>query len=139
MDLSKLTPAPWHAGRMDTVSYDGDGTGPYKNVYHDNPKGKMHLGERLPDTVARGEGDADECRANAEFIALARNAFDVMMRRGWQVLLIDGKWHVFDRILPDGKGFGWIGGVGAYEIPADPFTALVEADAWYKANIEAKP
>jgi len=31
----------WRAGRMDAVSYDGDGDGPYKQVYVDNPNGRM--------------------------------------------------------------------------------------------------
>ncbi len=60
IDLTKLSPAPWHAGRMDTVSFDGNGSGPYKNVYNDDERAEFHLGEKLPYTVARGEGDEDE-------------------------------------------------------------------------------
>lgn len=57
--LAAATPGEWKAGRMDTESYDGNGYGPYKNVYG-GPDGE---------TAARGEGP--NCRANAAFIAHA--------------------------------------------------------------------
>jgi hypothetical protein len=68
------TPGPWEAGRMDMESYDGNGYGPYKNVYTDDPRGGVHpvTGEVLPYTVARGEGA--ECRPNAALIEALRNA-----------------------------------------------------------------
>jgi hypothetical protein len=66
--------APWSAGRMDAVSYSGNGEGPFKNVYNDDPREGFHLGELVPYVVARGEGDEDECRSNAALIAAARNA-----------------------------------------------------------------
>lgn len=69
----RATKGEWSEGRHDATSYDGDGYGPYKNVYVDDPNGKMHLGERLPKIVARGEGE--ECIENATFIAALRNAF----------------------------------------------------------------
>lgn len=81
IDLSHLlklceaaTPGEWRAGRSDTVSYHGNGDGPYKNVYVDNPNGEMHLGHRLPDIVAEARGTEETCRANAEWIAAANPA-----------------------------------------------------------------
>ncbi len=84
--------------------------------------------------------------ADAEFIALARNAFDVMMRRGWHT----------ERYSTLGGGFMWRipmslandmirqHGANAAQFKQfaslakwlDPFTALVEADKWYKENVE---
>jgi hypothetical protein len=84
-ELEKLceaaTPGPWRAGRADMVSYDGAGGGPFKNVYCDDPRGGVHhvTGDVLPYTVARGEGDKDECRHNAAFIAAARTALPVLI------------------------------------------------------------
>ena len=79
----------WRAGRPDMLSYDGDGYGPYKQVYMDNPRGRMHLGERLPDVVARGEGK--NCVAIAEFIADAKSNYPAIIawaRRAIELLLI---------------------------------------------------
>jgi hypothetical protein len=77
---------------------------------------------------------------DAEFITLARNALDVLMnRKYWQVRFNPGnqKWFVdfhskrFDTILAREK-------TGYVHDHLDPFTALVEADRWYKENIEGK-
>lgn len=86
----------------------------------------------------RHECACQECcgvEGNDEFICLARNAFDVMMRRGWGVERF---------IAPDGS-FQWsvesngvrniVGGTTIWS-NSDPFTALVEADKWYRENIE---
>lgn len=75
----------------------------------------------------------DEARTDAKFFTLARNAFDVMMRRGWSVgRKADGKWRVD---VPARKPYDG----GSWECLADdPFTALVEADAWFKANVEVR-
>lgn len=115
IDLENLTPVPWTSVRQFGAEP------PYRCVIANNM-----------DAFAMVEREAD-----ADFIALARDAFDVMMRRGWQVMSIDGRWHVHDGV--DGNSYLWIGGVGAYPIPADPFTALVEADKWYRENVEGKP
>ena len=75
---------------------------------------------------------SDQAKVNAEFITLARKAFDVMMRRNWHPhrALISG-WYAAEQHS-----------VHTAVLPAiicdDPFTALVEADDWYKANVEAK-
>jgi len=57
IDLSKLTPAPWIADRREIEVPEN-----------------FHIYD---------EGGHNE--EDAAFIALARNAFDVMMRRGWGV------------------------------------------------------
>lgn len=77
----------------------------------------------------------------AAFYALARNAFDVLMRRRWLVECITPPCDGF----PDGPG--WTASFhGMYMDPnecmlpggfPDPFTALVEADKWYRENVEA--
>ncbi len=79
----------------------------------------------------------DETKEEAEFQQLARLAFDVMMRRGWHVILHhNGQWHAAkddkfnDLIVPVVPGSPLI-------THPDPFTALVEADHWMKKE-EAK-
>ncbi len=122
MDLSKLTPAPWETG-PDTEYDDGITKLIYASGYH----------------VA---GGADP--ANAEFIALARNAFDVMMRRGWWA-----EWRSLGGIRNHGFNgpIGWIACKRGNdrimnvrnEMENDPLTALVEADKWYCEHVEATP
>lgn len=74
---------------------------------------------------------------HANFIALARNAFDVMMRRGWiAARATTGEW-----VVKHGDG------LAKYEIldkpsgglffASDPFTAIVEADRWWKEYVES--
>ena len=71
---------------------------------------------------------------DADFHQLARAAFDVMMRRHWQAEL----W------LAEGEVWGVDSAVA--ELPfelfemrwPDPFTALVEADRWYRENVERR-
>jgi hypothetical protein len=71
--VNKATKGPWRAGMSDMLSYDGDGDGPYKQVYVDNPDGRVHMGERLPDVVAKMyDALGADCRNNAEFAAHAR-------------------------------------------------------------------
>ena len=90
----------------------------------------------------RGKYEIEE--ANAQFICLARNAFDVMMRRGWSVRPncdCFGKplpgWKV-EKIEADGYTSNWVNCELAFHHP-DPFTALVEADKWYRKNVEREP
>ncbi len=101
IDLSKLSPAPWHTDDLMQV---------YNHEY-----------------CVADCGYQDE----ADFIALARNAFDVMLRRGWGVervwdndLRVHRWYIVTDAPRALREGF------------ADPFTALVEADRWYAENVE---
>jgi hypothetical protein len=133
MDLSKISPAPWQADERVRCAavYSGE---------------KVNCFDDLDDVICYKEfGEpASEARiANWEFIALARNAFDVMMRRRWFV--VPQSW-AFD----EGKGakivrrWGVRGdGFDLDEIPrngtfSDPFTALVEADRWYKEYVDSK-
>jgi hypothetical protein len=108
MDLSKLSPAPWFAN------------------------GRQLYGEESFSSLVFSGGGFP---TNVEFCALARNAFDVMIRRKWGVALcLIGGWEVFSR---DGQECRDLDcpNVGH----ADPFTALVEADRWYVANVENQP
>lgn len=118
VDLAKLCPAPWH------VDSQGGISGPF-------PDPPRHCDQRTA----------------LEFSCLARNAHDVMMRRSW-----------FPRFcgVVDGKqrwvAYSWIGlrDVSSIPFPSlketekvgficdDPYTALVEADAWYRQTIESK-
>ncbi len=111
MDLEKLSQAPWTAWSMNAP--------PSQSPY--GPYGRV-IGPRFFFV------DHSECLApdDAEFIALARNAFEVMMRRGWGVEWNADGWTV--------TGLNWSGP----ETAADPFTALVEADKWYRENVEKK-
>ncbi len=101
LDLSKLTPAPW---RLQCAG-----------------SGLVIDAEDLP--AADCGGDVD-----AQFIALARNAFDVMMRRSWGVRVTTGVSHqaVF-HVHDDGRDIG----PTCYTCP---FTALVETDKWANEN-----
>jgi hypothetical protein len=114
MDLTKLPPAPWK------VECDRDGG-------HYIP----HHG-RFPMLLPECEVEAD--LAALYFAALARNAFDVMMRRGWNSSVdVQGKWFVVDR---HNRPVHHADEHGNPVRLADPFTALVEADKWYVENVE---
>ncbi len=94
-------------------------------------------------------------RIPLKFAALARKAFDVMLRRkitkrceccdlGWDIYCdpVDGQWWVAVReesATPSPQG--WVPSWKSikYISASDPFTALVEADAWYKKEIEKRP
>lgn len=119
INLEKLTPAPWEVNGVALIH----------NPRRIDPAGRVAFME-------------PHCqRSDAAFIALARNAFDVMMRRGWHAVRDrsrDGQHWVAvsyekdpyesNPIMTDEDGLeDW---------RPDPFTALVEADAWYKANVE---
>ncbi len=108
IDLTKLTPAPWNAEGC-RVESARTASGIEMCIYD--------------------EGGHNE--TEAEFIALAREAFDVMMRRGW---------YAMPTFPPHEKGWIVLNILGKpdCQIHSDPFTALVEADKWYKANVEAK-
>jgi hypothetical protein len=80
-----------------------------------------------------GWWEGEDGNADAAFIALARNAFDVMMRRGWGIFrLKDETWRVQDEFSL------WLWNDGRFFDGPDPFTALVEADRWYRENVEGK-
>lgn len=108
IDLTKLTPAPWKhvSGNEASFSAVESGDGMFVVLWQPN-------------------------QYDLEFIALARNAFDVMMRRGWGIVLFPSGWTIAIKdvsesfIMNKFRGMRW----------PDPFTALVEADAWYMKNI----
>ena len=81
--------------------------------------GDLHLGET---------GWSTEF-ADIEFIELARNAFDVMMRRGWNPV----RGYYSDASLWAAED---VDGTICDLHATDPFTALVAADKWYRENVE---
>lgn len=123
MDLTKLAPAPWAV----TLT-----PAPMDSLQIARPDGYPML---LP-----ADDDHPADLAALEFAALARNAFDIMLRRGWSALKspASDKWRVD---TDDGCYFAWgreeEEGVEPAEWP-DPFSALVAADEWYRAHVEAK-
>lgn len=75
-----------------------------------------------------------EEKEDAEKAVLAIAALGVMMRRGWGVMARECNrgW----RVLRQDGAWLWHEKHGDYFVGNDPFTALVEADAWYVANVE---
>jgi len=57
-------------------------------------------------------------------------AFAVMMQRGWYPVCDSEKWSV------DGQGTLIVRRAPNWPIWPDPFTAIVEADKWYRENVE---
>jgi hypothetical protein len=108
IDLTKLTPTPW------TLRDEGDG-----EYYVADSTGKVVPG--------LGKIFGHVAIAVAERIVLSANAFDVMMRRGWEVRFDERHklWSVH------GEYFLNIG-----HVSHDPFSALVESDKWYKENVD---
>lgn len=108
----KLPPAPWTADDLGDDDWCViDGTGRYVRGL-----------ERLPEPIAK-------------HIALCRNAMDVQHRRGWAAVAGDseGKWVARKEA---GDGHRVIDILGEKSDFDDPFTAIVEADKWYKENVE---
>lgn len=97
------------------------------------PYDELFRGKTTTRIISHTIEDDGQRSADAEFIAIARNAFDVMMRRGWSPLKSRNGWRVDQ---DDGTYFAFgKDGVEPAEW-ADPFTALVAADAWYRENVE---
>lgn len=124
MDLSKLSPAPWTADGPKTNNGLYDVRTEYRGGFATFPAPNLD-------------------RTNAEFIALARNAFDIMLRRNWTPFLAsDGNWDVIaadtggvpDELEAEAPGhlpLSW---------GSDPFSALVAANRWLKEReTTAKP
>lgn len=117
MDLRKLAPAPFTQVRWGNELYAVDDA---------NGRAVAHFAN-----VA----DAKQC-------VLARNALDVMMRRGWHAEHWSDGWGV-DATFDGSVDYeDWHKSPFALWLDAkrwpDSFTALVEADKWYKDNVEAK-
>lgn len=71
--------------------------------------------------------------ADLSLIKLARNAFDVMMRRRWSVFCAsNGRWAV---TWPEANSLHRFCNATGNSYP-DPFTAVVEANEWYKTNMD---
>lgn len=119
IDLTRLSPAPWEP----------------KLQGHWQPD-REWCNSAGPDIEGSSANDLEvlaRLRSDAEFIALARNAFAVAMRRQWSPVYRGYEnwavWHApSNESVCDGHGFG-----------RDPFTALVEADVWYRQNVEKQP
>ena len=106
MDLSKLTPAPWFMELEQT---------------------KIILSSA---SVQRIAWVFDE--NHTEFMALARNAFEIMMRRGWHAKQeSDGLWRAWSQHEREKPVL-----ICILSKP-DPFTAIVEAESWHVTNGEA--
>ena len=128
MDLTKLADAPWVAWEIQqSPAQGGMRVGGLTNEQNFSPLIAVDHSVALdPDFAA--------------FAALARNAMDVMMRRGWSPTRtkVAGRPSWFVRFWA-GSALATILSrerLGYVHYHADPFTALVEADKWYKASVE---
>ena len=125
MDLSRLSPAPWRNGGTDSFYPDE-----FCHVLETEDGGSLIAEFGFDKQVP---GNQETSAAACDFAALARNAFDVMMRRGWVVQRYDsaaddddtdGKWYVDEAYRTEECLPCW----------PDPFTALVEADRFVTAR-----
>lgn len=124
MKIDKLYPAPWK---------------PSKDAY-----GVLRIWDSEGNDVASCCGDGSISREDeenhADFICLARQALDVMMKRKWQprfMGIVNGRceWTAFSwrtqRNVADMSDMlqSWPENKLVFD---DPFTAIVEADRWMK-------
>ncbi len=117
IDLNKLSPTPWLAECGELFRPDSE---PYLSLLpHNSPHGHVY--------------DAERRETDLAFVALARAAFEVMMRRSWGVEPDDEDgWVVCINDPTDPRSY-W------RRTGPDPFTALVDADAWYRQHVENQP
>lgn len=118
IDLTKLTPAPWFVNEWDRLVVSKE--------------------RSIIDELRVADAGSNAPKTDMEFIAMARNAFGIMMRRGWiSKLDCHGKWIVSNKEMAE----------ATVDIPDDeypnrfcdnPFTALVESDKWYREHVENK-
>lgn len=129
MDLSKLRPAPWHVERF-RRSVGKEFFHYYDLTYGpaDDPAERFSV---LDDSNLESE------EAALRFAALARNAFDIQMRRGWGVENVDDGWRVnkWDADAEGSRFYLWV----LKQSEPNPLIALVEAEKWYAANVEKTP
>ena len=131
MDLSKLAGEPWEVCGSSIPKVFEHCFLPL--IYGPYMGGQLMVAKVGTNDVKRTPELAQKFLVDAEFIALARNAFGVMMRRGWWAVKVrSGGW-----IVADGH-YGWVGTkVDDVLVEySDPFTALVEAEKWYKEQVE---
>jgi hypothetical protein len=115
IDLTRLSPAPWFNWSRGTKGEFGLFCGD-----PNDPSDIYDLNERDEET-------------DLEFVALARNAFEVMMRRGWSVRrTVDHHWMV----VGDNDTWLFHPKYGDYFMEDNPFTSLIEADKWYRENVD---
>lgn len=111
LDLSKLTPGPLVVKHSDAMA---------AVARQDDPNRFVILWQMNVDDVA--------------FYALARNAFDIQMRRGWGVKCRHGATF----IAVDADGMEVMGPTHAPYVLwgyfDNPFTAIIAADAWMKEH-----
>ncbi len=145
MDLTKLTPAPWGHYHPSELPKDirfawgvGVGeTGGYLFRLTSSHDPKLSGGG--------GGGHNPPKDVDAAFISLARNAFDVMMRRGWGAASVNYEegqaprfgivWGTLGGVSKGAKFWEDVNPLCSMHWP-DPFTALVEADRWYVEHVE---
>lgn len=123
INFAKLTPLPLEIVRgMEAARNDG-------TEIRTLPKRRGEYGE----VVAFMHG----YRADANAFLLGRQALDIMMRRKWSPSYVGEGWSVAD-VLGDPLFPKWDAGAMVWMEPlfADPFTALVEAEKWYVANVK---
>ena len=107
INFKELTPAPWTA------------------------EGREVVGPTREDMVIYDEGGHGT--ADAQFIALARNAFDVMMRREWTESRDPaGNWFPVEAVSPHYYPLGLMSWV--HKPFRHPYLSLVEADAYLTAQ-----
>lgn len=130
IDLNKLTAAPWGVVEL-------------SDQFFCQTNHKYAISGGLTGRIGKVEGFGEESGTNAAFIALARAAFDVMMRRRW-FPRFGGRFEGVDRWC----AYSWVGMKDVSDIYqdlrstvqimpewfADPFTALVSADEWMKTQ-----
>ncbi len=127
IDLTKLTPAPWMRVPFGGQWKDEDGC---IGVGHPLTNSGICDCENYWEQIVGGWCAK---RTNIEFIALARNAFDVMMMRNWHAEFVDGRWLAID---DDGHAVHY--GNSYFPPGNDPFTVIVDSDKWYREQVENK-
>jgi hypothetical protein len=119
IDLTNLTPAPWFNLSFGTKGDFG--------LFYGDPKDASEIFDLIE---SNKPGDM-------EFIALARNAFDIMLRRGWHAQKTEeGTLWVVLQSQPSYFPLELFQDWTDHAYHSDPFTALVEADRWYREHVE---
>ena len=122
MDISKASPAPWGV-------HDGGGGGQVIcAVRSDGMCQPIFKRIRL-----------DSDTTDSINVILGRNALDVMMRRLWWPAHFPFGWQVhWNKDDFNGKGADELLNWSMQQKFTHPFIALIEADKWYKENVEER-
>ncbi len=129
MNLEKLSPAPWThiaSAGAPIIQFPGG----YVARLCSQESKAFGMTSLAP--------NAESAEENAKFITLARNAFDVMMRRGWYSVpySVDAKTWIAMNLYCVQIERG--GNTGTYFVSDNPFSCLVEADKWMKEQESKK-